>query len=268
VALVAILLLLAAMICTGAVAFACIGLSAVRKMVSKGVGEDHNLVSSAIFTVGGTIYAVFLAFLVVAAWEANDGASANVAEEASLLTTLYRGSTAMDLQSGGKLRAVIRRYTQAVITDEWPIQARTGGAAETARKAGLDMIGVFGTMSADTRQRDAAIDQMQLSLISQLQADRNRRTLEAQESLSPVIWATAIICGFLVIVMSFFLYPDRDWPHAMMSSMLAVMVFMLIYVVYIFGKPFSGLAPLGPHAFEHSLEVYASVDKVLAASRG
>jgi hypothetical protein len=39
---------------------------------------------------------------------------------------------------------------------------------------------------------------------------------------------------------------------------------MLIFVVYIFGKPFSGLAPLRPDAFEHSLQVYDSVDKAIA----
>src|SRR5215831_8089864 len=96
VATVAILVLLAAIICVGAVGFTFIGLGAVRRLVSRGVGGEHNLVSSAIFTVGGTIYAVFLAFLVVAAWQANDAAKANVAEEASLLCTLYRGSTAME----------------------------------------------------------------------------------------------------------------------------------------------------------------------------
>jgi hypothetical protein len=259
----AILLLLLAMICVGAIGFAFVGVSAARRVVSHGVGGGHNEVHAAIFTVGGTIYAVFLAFLVVAAWQAHDAANANVAEEASLLCTLYRGSTAMEHESGSKLRGAIRRYTWAVISDEWPIQARTGGAADTARKAGLSMFGVFGAIPPDVRQSDSAVDSMQLTLLSQIQADRNKRTLQAQESLSPVIWAAALANGLLVIVMSFFLYPDRDWPHGVMSSMLAIMVFMLIYVVYIFGKPFSGLAPLGAEAFTHSLEVYDSVDATI-----
>jgi hypothetical protein len=258
---VAILLVLSALICGGAIAFTLFGLGVVRRLVSRGYGGEHNLVSSAIFTVGGTIYAVFLAFLVVAAWEAHDAAKANVAEEASLLATLYRGSTAMEPQSGGQLRSVIRRYTHAVIDDEWPIQARTGRPAESARRAGLAMFGVFGAAPPQVRQSESAIQTMQLSLLAQLQADRNKRMLEAQEELSPVIWTTAIATGFLVVLMSFFLYPDRDWPHVVMSSMLAVMVFMLIYVVYIFSRPFSGLAPLGADTFEYSLQVYDSVDK-------
>jgi Ni/Fe-hydrogenase subunit HybB-like protein len=125
------------------------------------------------------------------------------------------------------------------------------------------MFGVIGATSPQVRQGDAAIQAMQLSLMAQLQADRNKRTLEASEEVSPVIWTTAIVTGFLVILMSFFLYPDRDWPHVVMSSMLAVMVFMLIYVVYIFSRPFSGLAPLRADAFEHSLAVYDSVDKAM-----
>jgi hypothetical protein len=260
------LLCLLLVICIGAVGFTVIGITAARRLVSGGFGGGHNETSGAIFTVGGTIYAVFLAFLVISSWQAHDAANANAADEASLLCTLYRGSTAMDPASGDKLRAAIRRYTHAVITDEWPIQARTGGASEKARSAGQAMFAVFAAMPAPVRQNDAAINAIQLQTMAQIQADRNRRTLQAQESLSPVIWATAITTGFLVLVMSFVLYPDRDGPHVVMSSMLAIMVFALIYVVFIFSSPFGGMAPLQPDKFAHSLEVYGSVDRMLAGS--
>jgi len=256
------LLLMAAEICIGAIAFTLIGIAAARSLVSRGVGSGHNDVSSAIFTVGGTIYAVFLAFLVVVVWEGHDAAKANAAEEASLLCTLYRGSTAMEQESGDQLRGIIRQYTRAVIIDEWPVQARNGGASEKARAAGLGMFQVFAAHPLAAQPRDVAIEQMQLSLIAQVQADRNKRTLQAQETISSVIWLTAIVNGVLVVVMSFFLYPDRDWPHLVMSSMLAVMISMFLYVIYIFGQPFRGPVPLGPDAFAHSLEVYDSVDRL------
>jgi hypothetical protein len=261
-----VLLLALVLLCASALAFTLVGITAARGLVRRGVGDGHNDVSAAIFGVGGTIYAVFLAFLVITVWADHENASGNVAEEASLLATLYRGSTAMEPASGTRLRGLIREYTHAVITDEWPVQARNGGASERARAAGLEMFRLFGAMSPSTRQADAAIDQMQLGLIAQIQADRNKRTLQSGESVSPVIWAVALANGLLVIVMSFFLYPDRDWPHVVMSAMLAAMVAMLIYVVFIFSQPFRGLLPLPPDAFAHSLQVYDSVDRAVAAS--
>jgi ABC-type multidrug transport system fused ATPase/permease subunit len=152
----------------------------------------------------------------------------------------------MEPVSGTRLRGLIRDYTRLVVTDEWPIQARTGAASEKARAAGLEMFRTFGAIRAATRQADAAIDQLQLNLIAQVQADRNRRTLQAQEFVSPVIWAVALANGLLVIIMSFFLYPDRDWPHVIMSAMLAAMVAMLIYVVSSFSSRSAGCCPCRP----------------------
>jgi hypothetical protein len=257
---VEVLTLLLAVIGVGAVV-SLIGVALMRRVVKRGMGHGHNEMSAAIFTVGGTIYAVFLAFLVVSSWEAHDSADANVAEEASLLCTLYRGSAAMEPQSGAKLRLLIRRYTQAVISDEWPVQALNGGAAESARRAGLGMFRVFGAMPLQARQSDAVIDRAELDVIDRIQSDRNRRTLQAEQRLSPLMWWTALINGALVILMSFFLYPDRDWPHVVMSGLLSAMVLMLLLVVWIFAKPFGGPLPLGPEAFAHSLLVYDWVDR-------
>jgi hypothetical protein len=261
----AVLLLSLALLSAAALAFTLIGLAAVRRLVKRGVGDGHNDVSAAIFGVGGTIYAVFLAFLVITVWTYHDDARRNVAEEASLLTTLYRSSSAMEPVSGGRLRSLIRTYTHAVIVDEWPIQAESGGASEKARAAALSMFRVFGAIPPATRQSDAVIDQLQLNLIAQIQADRNKRTLQSREGVSEVIWAVAIANGLIVIVMSFFLYPDRDWPHVVMSGMLAAMIAMLICVIFVFEQPFRGLLPMQPDAFAHSLEVYDSVDRMIAA---
>jgi hypothetical protein len=258
-----VLLLALVILCGAAFAFALVGLTAVRRLVRRGVGDGHNDVSSAIFGVGGTIYAVFLAFLVIVVWENHDAAKDNVAEEASVLGTLYRASAAMEPDPGAQLRWLVREYTHAVIEDEWAIQAASGGASERARAAGLGMFRLFAAIPTASRQHDAAIDQLVLGMIAQIQADRNKRTLQAQESVSPVIWAVALTNGLLVILMSFFLYPDRDWPHVVMSGMLAAMIFMMIYVVFIFAQPFRGQLPLEPDAFRHSLEVYDSVDRTL-----
>ena len=253
--------LLVVCVCFGAMSFAIVGVSLVNHLVRPGVSSGHNDVLAAIFQAGGTIYAVFLAFLVVAVWQAHDAAHANIADEASQLCTLYRGSEAMDPGAGEKLRVLIRQYTQAVITDEWKVQARSGGASETARAAGLHMFKVFGETSPGVRQNEQAIDTVQLGIIAQLQADRNKRTLQSQESISPVIWSAAIINGFIVVSMSFLLYADRPWPHIVMSGALAAMISALLCVVFILERPLGGLMPLQPDAFAHSLQVYDSVDR-------
>jgi hypothetical protein len=248
----------------GAVAFAALGVCVARRFV-RPVWGSHSDAVSAVFQTGGTIYAVFLAFLVVAVWQSHDAAHANIADEASVLSTLYRGSTAMEPQSGGKLRSLIREYTHAVIDDEWPVQAARGGASERARSAGLGLFQVFGAMAEPARQSDSSIDQLELGLIGQVHADRNKRTLQAGEAISPLIWGAAISNGLLVVIMGFFLYTDRPWPQIVMCSMLATMIATLLCIVFMMEQPFGGLLPLQPDAFAHSLEVYESVDQTVAS---
>jgi hypothetical protein len=245
----------------GAAVVAALGVLLVRRLVRRHVAEGHNDVLVPIFLTAGTIYAVFLAFLVVAVWESYDSAHANVAEEASTLATIYRASTGMDKASGDEMHKLVREYTEAVVQDEWSIQAASGGASPKARTAALEMYRMFGRQTPDVRQTDAVIDQQVLQLVSQMQTDRNRRTLEAGESLSPIMWIASIGGGVLVIVLCCFLYMDRAWPHMVAAGVMAGLFAMLLAVTAVLSRPFVGPMALQPDAFEHSLTVYDSVDK-------
>lgn len=257
-----VLVLLLAVLCAGAVGFTAAGLALVRPFVRRDLSHGHNETSGPIFVVGGTVYAVFLAFVVVAAWQAHTNAQDDASDEASLLTTLYRGSAAMERQSGDRLRAVVRQYTRDVIDEEWKLQAK-GRLSQKARRAGLEMYRVFGDLPPQVRRDDAVIDAAQLATLGQFEADRHKRLLMAEDGLSPLIWWSAIITGLLVMVMSFFLCPDRHWPHLTASALLAVMIVMFLFVISIFARPFGGLLPLQPTAFIRSLDVYDSVDRTL-----
>jgi Protein of unknown function (DUF4239) len=246
--------------CAGAAAATALGILVVRRLVHHHVAEGHNDVLVPIFLTTGTIYAVFLAFIVVAVWEDYGAAHTNIADEASALTTLYRASTGMEKASGDELRGLVREYTEAVVSEEWAIQAATGGASEKARSAGLNMYRLFGHLEPAVRQSDAAIDQAAIGLINQLQADRNRRTLQAGESVSPVIWLAVIGCGTIVVVMTFFLYMDRAWPQIVVAGTMAAMIAMLLCITFLLSRPFVGPMALAPEPFEHSLGVYKSVD--------
>jgi hypothetical protein len=233
----------------------------VRRFMKRHVAEGHNDVLVPIFLTAGTIYAVFLAFVVVAVWESYDAAHANAAEEASTLATIYRASTGMDKASGDQMRLLVREYTEAVVKDEWKIQATTGGASPKARTAALEMWRMFGRLTPEVRQSDAVIDQQMLQLVSQMQTDRNRRTLQAGESLSAMMWIASIGGGGLVLALCLLLYMDRAWPQMLATGVLAGLFGMLLAITFIFSRPFVGPTALQPDAFEHSLTVYDSVDK-------
>jgi hypothetical protein len=237
-----------------------VGVIVVHKTVYRHVQDGHNEVLVPLFLTAGTIYAVFLAFVVVAVWEANDAARLNAADEASTLSTLYRGTTGITPAAGQELRQVLRAYTEAVVVDEWTIQAKTGGVSPKARRASLDLFQVFQT--ASMAHVDPSFKSMVLTLATQIQSDRNKRTLQAGESLSPAMWITTIGGGILVLFMGLFLFMENLWPHILMQSILALIIASLLCVAYFFSTPFSGPLALHPDSFEHSLSVFSSVDQM------
>ena len=222
------------------------------------VREGHNDVMVPLFLTAGTIYAVMLGFLVVVVWEAYGDAKGNVALEASTLTTMYRMSAGMDPTEQKAIREHIREYTEAVLQKEWSIQAKTGGAAPEARAQVVQIYRQFAQMPRSTE--GSAINHEFLSQFSVVTAARNKRTLQAGESVPWVLWLGLIGGATIVILMSALIFMDVPWPHMIGSGVLALMIGMLLFVTIILSKPFQGALALAPEPFEHSLSVYKSVD--------
>jgi hypothetical protein len=243
------------------IGFSILGVLVVRRFITPHIGAGHNDVVVPIFLTAGTIYAVLLAFLVVAVWESYDAAHANASEEASTLTTLYRASEGMEPAAGQQMRQIVRRYTDAVIGDEWTLQADAGQASPKARAAVLEMYRFFGRQPQEAREHDAGIDQAALQLIDQIMNDRNKRTLQAGDSLPGIMWLGAIGSGALVLFLSFFLHMERAWPQAFVISVMAVMMAILLCITSILSRPFSGPMALEPEGFRHALQVYAAIDR-------
>jgi hypothetical protein len=243
-----------------ATSFAIVGVWLGRRLLRSRVADGHHEVLGALFQTGGTLNAVFLAFLVVAVWQSYDAARVNVAEEASALATLYRASAAMEPAMGQSLRKLVRDYVQAVVEKEWAVQAETGRTSTEARAAALAMYRLFGQENPTARQNDSAIDGAALAIISDIQSDRNKRTLQAGTSLPTVIWIAAIGSGALVLSMSFFLFMGEAAPQMIVTSIMASTIALLLSITFVLSRPFAGPLALQPGPFQHSLQVFDAVD--------
>src|ERR1700674_3714907 len=113
------LVVFAVIVVGAAIVFALVGVTAVRNAMRGRVREGHNDVLVPIFLTTGTIYAVLLGFLVIAVWEQYDAAKRNIADEASLLTTMYRQTYGMPADEQRQMREYLKAYTEAVVGDEW-----------------------------------------------------------------------------------------------------------------------------------------------------
>jgi hypothetical protein len=232
---------------------------AARSLLHGRVREGHNDVLVPLFLTTSTIYAVMLGFLVVVVWEAYGEAKENVALEASTLATMYRVTNGMDADELKLMRDRIREYTEIVSTEEWAIQTDTGGASPKARAQVAGIYREYSLMAP--AKANSVINQEFLRNFSIVAAARNKRTLQAGESVPWVLWLALIGGAVIVISMACFLYMEVDWPHMVMVSIMTLMICMLLFITILLGRPFKGHLALGPEPFEHALAVYKSVDE-------
>ncbi|HXC54326.1 MAG TPA: hypothetical protein VNU97_03450 [Rhizomicrobium sp.] len=242
----------------GSILFAVGGVYIGRKLNHERVAEGHNDVLVPLFLTAGVIYAVLLAFIVIAMWESYDNAKANTAEEASLLVPLYRDSLDMAPEKGGEMRVLLRDYAEGVIAG-WEHFRETGQGSPSARLAVDKIVLFYGTLTPATKVRELIAAQY-LSSLSQMLLDRNKRLLQASESLSWVMWAAAIGGGIVTVGMSFFLYMDRPLLQFTMTGVLSALIGMLLFIMIVLERPFVGPLGIEPEPFESSLKLFGQID--------
>jgi Protein of unknown function (DUF4239) len=250
--------LLAVLCVCGAVAYAVAGVLLGRRFTHGHVAEGHNDVLVPLFLTAGVIYAVLLGFLVIGMWESYDAAHANTAEEASLLVPMYRQSEVMAPEKGDAMRELIRKYAEEVVKG-WPTFQSTGRGSPEARKSVDEILKVFATLTPATKPREIVAAQF-LQTFSQLLLDRNKRLLQASESLSWIMWLAAGGGGIVTVGMSFLLYMDRPRPHVIMTSVLSALIGVLLFIMAVLNHPFVGPLGISPEPFEASQQLFDQID--------
>jgi hypothetical protein len=241
----------------GAILFAVLGVLIGRKLVRHHVAEGHNDVLVPLFLTAGVIYAVLLGFMVVGEWESYDAAKANTSEEAALLVPLYRQTVVMAPDKGDEMRKGLREYVESVIKG-WDGFV----AGKRNREAGHNMqelFRIFGTLAPDTKPRELIAGQF-LTTLNAMLLDRNKRYMQAAESLSWIMWAAAVGGAVITVGMSFMLYMDKRWPHIVSVSLMAALIGSLLFTMAVLSRPFVGPLAINTEPFETSLSVFNDVD--------
>lgn len=221
------------------------------------VRDGHNDVFVPLYATAAVIYAVLLAFIVIAVWEQYSSANDNAASEASTLSTMYRETQAMPLGERSSLRRLIREYTEGVIGTEWKVQGE-GGTSAVARKAIVEMYTILGKQPADVRS--GAINAQFVGELSTMTSARTKRLISTQDRLPWILWLGLIAGGFVVVISGCFLYMEGVHFHAALSCLVASLIGVLLFSTLVLDRPFNGRFGIKADQFEHALGVYDAVD--------
>lgn len=237
-----------------------VALSAVLvadRALGKSVGPQHNSTLSPFMTVVGLVFGALLGFTVVVSWEQFSSAEANVAHEASTLTTMYRQTVGMPDPEQTKLREQLRKYAEAAEGPDWEA-LDSSGKGDGARSAITQMYRLLGN------QPDASSNPVNGEFLSQLTVlanDRNQRVLDAQPRIPGLLWAGLLFGGIVLVALTGFMRLDNRLGHAILSSAIAVLLGLLLYIIYWLDHPLGTDIGVTPVPFRHSLEVFDIIDR-------
>lgn len=234
------------------------GMLVVRRLVGFETLKSFNEVAGNSFQVVGTFYAVLLGLIVVDAMTNLSDLRWIVEQEANAVADIYILSRGMPEAEQKKIQTLAVSYVDTVIDEEWDAMKR----GKVSTKAIVQMnelwnaIIDFKPVAED--QKD--IRQMSLDRVSELGDNRRARLIESAHGVSAELWTVLIVGGVLTLSFSYFLGLSSVVGQALMTVVIASTLALNVYLVFLFGYPFSGAYCVQPDGF--------IVDRVIFKLRG
>ncbi len=237
-----------------ATALSVAGMLIVRRQVGFEKLVSHHEVAGHLLSVIGTLYAVLLGFVVVDAMQHQQDLRVIVDNEATHLCNIYLASEGLPEKLRSSVRAHCKDYAQIVIDKEWPLLAK-GGYSPEAFKDTWGLWKEIATFNPQT-PREEAIHQQLISEICQVTESRRTRLVSAAHGVAPVMWVVLIVGGVFTLIFTYFFAVENLRTQIVMTTIVALTLSLNIFLVFVFGYPFSGDISVRPDSFRLDLGVF------------
>lgn len=222
-----------------------------------GAAEESGSLSPFVTTVA-LVYGALLGFTVVVAWEQFSSAEANVSNESSTLATMYRQTIGLAAPEQTTMRQLLRKYTTAVQA-EWGSQG-SGAASGAARAAITDMYRALGKQQPPTVAANPINAEVRDQL-NVLTSQRNTRVMDARPRIPGLLWSGLLFGAVLLIGLIGFTRLDNRRNHMILSSGIAVLLGLLLFLIFWLDHPFGRQLGVTPTSFDYAIQVFDGVDQ-------
>jgi len=226
----------------------------VRRHVELHRLTTNNEIAGFKFATVGVIYAVVLAFAIIAVWEKYSEAEVMVTKEAGAAATLYRLTSGPGPELGAA-KAALTNYLKLAISLDWPQMAKEHESREVTQA----LNGLYDAVLnlPDNGQRRAAHSIEMLRQLDELTQARRTRLHLASGIVPTMLWVVLSCGAVLTIVFTFFFGTKNLWAQVAMTGILSLIVFMGLLVVLSFDHPFTGPVHVEPEPIRIVLEDFA-----------
>jgi hypothetical protein len=233
-------------------ALAIAGLCLTRRFVPiEALRESNDVVGNYLQTVG-TVYAVLLAFVVYVVWGQFNDARLVVEREANEIIDLFRTAKGFPKASRRHLQDHLRRYTDAVVAEEWQAMA-TGDEACIERTSRI-LDGAWDGLKSfepDSECHSSLYDEA-LSRFNDLSDLRTERLVSARQRI-PFAMRLLMYMGAVILIGSMWLFAVRSFTiHALITGAMAGALSHVLYIIGDLDDCFAGDWQVSKAAFERA----------------
>jgi hypothetical protein len=224
-----------------------LGLIIFHRFVHLEFRRAHNDLAGFIIAIVSVMYAVLLAFITIATWEAFSKAQDIVDNEADYLGSIYRDTQGLPPSVGQGIRDDLKAYVRTVINDEWPLQQQ-GKTPERGWVPLHKLHATIVTMQPATRQEEVLQAEI-LRTLNDLYSARGSRLSAAQGHIPEVVWWFILIGGALTTGFTY-LFGFHDLRmHMLMTMWVAASLSLVVVLIIALDWPFRGEVSISPDSY-------------------
>jgi hypothetical protein len=259
-------LVLAIVIVVGAAATAFVCITLIRR--SGPLLADPTRGTS-IATVGGTSFAVLLAFVIFAGFQTYNGAKTGAQSEAAAVLEMTRTAALFPAAQRDELSSDLVCYGRAVSNQEWPAMRRgRSSLVVDSRIAAYRTL--FGRLDLRSSREQLAFQEL-LTEARDRTAGRQQRLSADTPTVPTPLWIALVFGGCAAVALQFALADPRERlsvQGTMVAGVAAVMTAGLV-IVYFLDHPYQRhVGGIQPTAMRQTLAIVAQLEPTLQPACG
>lgn len=234
---------------------AVLGLLLTRKILSLDKLRQCHDVGGYLLSVVGTLYAVLLGLIVVDAMQKFQTAREVTEHEANALADVYILAKCMPEPKRGEVRSMCLQYASQVVNSEWD-KMDQGTFCPIARRMVIGLSQSLVDFEPVT-ENQKALYPIIIADASEVWQNRRSRTNMAVHGVPMVEWITIIVGGVITVFFTFFFGLEHLKLQIAMTAMVAMLISLNIYLILLFGYPFSGDLKIPTDSFRLNQGIFA-----------
>lgn len=228
--------------------------AAVRRMFPKEVLRQAHDITGNLLSVVGTLYAVLLGLVVVDAFVRFERAVDVVQQESNSLADIFLLAERLPAAERQRIQESCRTYARQVVEEEWPAMAGGRPSPEARRTAFTLARSLDGFEPATEGQK--AVFPMLLEQIRGLWDLRRERIGTAEFGIPAVEWFVLVVGGAVTLLFAGLFRAESVSLQRFLTALAALVVGLNLYLVSLFGYPFSGELTVSSRPFQVDIAIF------------